>query len=140
MLRHFTVKPSFFFLAATSLMFMFILAANTATPYQEFSDLAWSFLHRRLDIPPQLLDTAVVNGKYYWTEGPFPAVVLMPFQLVFGPGFRQHLMQIILIIIIAVLLYRLARLKKFSPENALFLTVVFLVGSSAVWPLVMPSV
>lgn len=140
MLKDFTIKPTSFLLLPPILFFMVLLAAYAETPYQQFSDQAWSFLHRRLDIPPQPLDTAVVNGKFYWTEGPFPSVILMPFQLLLGPNFRQHMMQALLIIVIAVLLYRLARLKKFSQESSIFLTVAFSLGSSAVWPLMVPAV
>lgn len=98
---------------------------------QTFSVQAQSFIQGRLDIP-QSVDAVYKNGKYYWPQGPFPSLLLIPFQLIFGPNFNQAIMQPFLVIILAVLLYRLARLKKFLPHSAALLTYVFLFGSQVI--------
>lgn len=104
---------------------------------QMFSLQAQSFILGRLDIP-QSVDAVYKNGKYYWPQGPFPSVILIPFQIIFGSNFNQSIMQPFLVIILAMLLYYLARLKKFQSKSALLLTFVFLFGSPVIGIIVKP--
>ncbi|MDO8577124.1 MAG: hypothetical protein Q7R82_02150 [Candidatus Daviesbacteria bacterium] len=98
---------------------------------QLFSIQAQSFIEGRLDIPKSV-DAVFKNGKYYWPQGPFPSIILIPFHLIFGPQFNQTIMQPLLIIILATLLYRLARIKNFQPKSSLSLAYAFLFGSQTV--------
>lgn len=95
---------------------------------QQFSIQAQSFINGKLDIPKSI-DTVYKTGKYYWPQGPFSSIILIPFQLVFGPSFNQSVMQPFLVIILIILLYKLARLKKFQTGSALLLTFAFLFSS-----------
>ncbi len=120
-----------FILSIVILSATFIYLHIPAKTCQLFSIQAQSFVSGRLDIP-QNLDAVYINGKYYWPQGPFPSLILIPFQLIFSPNFNQIIMQPFLVIILAILLYRLARLKKFLPKSALLLTYVFLFGSQII--------
>lgn len=138
-LRNNRAMISFMFLLIPFVIFTAHFVANFTSPYQQYSEQSWSFLHGRLDIPLQH-DTATFNGKSYWPEGPFPSIIIMPFQVVFGQPFYQGNIQIILIAVISVLLYRLARLKGFGWESAFFLIAAFFMSSPAIWPLTVPAV
>lgn len=57
-----------------------------------FVPLADAFLHGRLDVldhPAWLNELVPFQGKYYVVYPPMPAVLLMPFVALFGPGFNQ---------------------------------------------------
>lgn len=118
------------FIIAISIFFL-----NFDTPWKHFSDQTQSFLHRRLDTSPLDFDKhdyVIKGGKYYWPEGPFPSVLLLPFQLIFGPNFQQGIMQLILIVILLLSLFKLARLKDYNFPDSLYLTSAFLMGSPVV--------
>lgn len=93
-----------------------------------FSIQAQSFINDRLDIPFHA-DVVGVNGKYYWPQGPFPSLVLIPFQLVFGGQFDQSFMQPILVLILSAVLFKLAKKKGFNNIDSFFLTYAFLFAS-----------
>lgn len=95
---------------------------------QMFSAQAQSFISGRLDIPFHA-DVVSANGKYYWPQGPFPSLILIPFQLVFGGRFNQALMQPILILLLSVIFFKLAKIKGFSNFNSFILTYAFLFAS-----------
>lgn len=121
----------FFCLVAASAIF----SINFDTPWQHFSDQSQSYLKGRLDVTPLSFDQhdyTFVNNKYYWPQGPFPSVLLMPFQFIFGPSFEQALMQTILIISLILMIYTLALIKKFSIIAALYLTAAFFIGSPVI--------
>lgn len=101
---------------------------NIDTPFQQFTEQAQSFIERRLDISITH-DTVLKDGKRYWPQGPLPSVILVPFQLIFGTAFNQAHMQLILVVISAFMLYKLARLKNYQNESALYFTFAFLFGS-----------
>lgn len=109
-----------------------IFSLNFNTPWSHFSDQSQSFLQGKLDVTPLSFDKhdyTIINGKYYWPQGPFPSLLLMPFELLAGPSFHQGFMQAILLSALIIMLYTLALLKRFSPINAIYLTAVFLIGS-----------
>lgn len=112
-----------------------IYLSNINTPWQHFSDQAQSFLDGRLDLVPLSFDKhdyVIKNGKYYWHEGPFPSIVLLPFQILFGPNFHQGFMQILLIFLLIFFLFKLAILKKFNTLSSFYLVSAFLFGSPIV--------
>lgn len=123
-------KIGFAISAIVILVSIFIYLHIPNVRCQSFSDQAQSFIHGRLDILPRV-DSVYYNGKYYWPQGPFPSLTLIPFQLAFGSSFNQTLMQPILILILSFLLYKLARLKKFAAVDSLKLVYAFLFGSVA---------
>lgn len=120
-------------IACTIFLYLIVPTKNC----QLFSIQAQSFIEGRLDIP-QSIDAAYKNGKYYWPQGPFPSLLLIPIQIIFGPGFNQSIAQPFLVIILAILLYRLARLKNFESASALLLTYAFLFGSQTIGIIISP--
>lgn len=98
---------------------------------QKFAEQSYSFLQGRIDIN-QGIDTAYHDGKYYWPQGPFPSLVLMPFQLIFGLEFDQTLMQPLLIILLIYCLYKLALVIKFAKNSALILVFAFIFASPVI--------
>lgn len=115
-------------LSVTSWLFF----GNLNTPWQHFSDQAQSFLQGRLDVDPNPYDKhdyVILNGKYFWPQSPFPSVILAPFQIIFGPEFKQGIMQLILIIILTFSIFKLAQLKKFNFKSCIYLTSIFLMGT-----------
>lgn len=95
---------------------------------QMFAVQSNSFIKGHLDIPLHA-DVTLANGKYYWPQGPFPSLILIPFQLVLGGQFDQSVMQPLLILLLSVVLFKLAKNKGFNNLNCLFLTYAFLFAS-----------
>lgn len=99
-----------------------------ASSCQVFAEQAQNFIRGRTDINTKI-DAVYFNGKYYWPQGPFPSVLLVPFQLLFGSSFNQATLQPFLIATMVFILYKLARLKKFNFLSSLTLVYVYLFGS-----------
>ncbi|HEY9899257.1 MAG TPA: hypothetical protein V6D00_08760 [Pantanalinema sp.] len=86
---------------------LFLLALATyalinrgqATHLAYFVPLADAFLHGRLhllDNPPWLNELVPWNGRYYVVYPPMPAVLLLPFVWLLGPGLDQARLSILL--------------------------------------------
>ncbi len=125
-------------LCAVILLTIIIFKNNFHSPYQHFSMQADSFISGRLDIPEPSHDFVLKDGKYFWPQGPFPSIVLVPFQFMFGNNFNQSTMQIFLIILIATLTFKLAQSKGFNNENSFYLTTAFMIGTPLVGLIVDP--
>lgn len=111
-----------------------VFSANYNSPWQHFTTQANSFLQFKTDIPQPDHDYVFLNGKYYWPQGPFPSVLLIPFLKLFGPdNFNQGPMQLYLIVALIYFLSRLEKIKGFNFKDGIFLTMAFLVGSSNTW-------
>lgn len=112
--------------------FIYLFSKNLNTWDTQFTTQTKNFLNGRLDISnftPSLVkhDTVFLNDQFYWPQGPFPSILLMPFILI--PGITQVHLQFILIFITAVFLYKAAVLKGFKKESSIFLTAAFLFAS-----------
>ena len=95
---------------------------------QSFSAQAISFINGHLDINAGG-DTVFYRGKYYWPQGPFPSIIIMPFVLIFGKGFNQIIMQILLFPLLTFLVYRLTRSFGLNITKSFYLTYAFLFSS-----------
>ena len=119
----------FFLLSFSIFEFSFSYYYSFLNPHnQQFAQQAQSFINGRMDIPKGV-DTIDIGDKHYWHQGPFPAIILIPFQLIFGPKFNQITMQPLVFIFLCSILYKLARLKKFNRESSIYLVTVFLLGT-----------
>lgn len=103
---------------------------------QHFTLLASSFLKGKLYFLETdqfgLLDTVFYKGRYHWHLGPFPSVLLIPFVFTFeriGIFFRQGYLQFFLTVGIFFILYKVARLFKFSPRDSFLLSFAFCFAS-----------
>jgi hypothetical protein len=135
-----------YFLLFTALLLLFlyffiIFIDNIfINQYYVFSHQAFSFLNGHADLiindlfphPSNYTDALIFNNKYYWHEGPMPAILLLPFVLFFIPfniAFHHGLLNFIFVFAIAFLLYRIFKLKKIPRDDAYFWLIAFLIGS-----------
>lgn len=128
-----------FFIPIFILVFIlfFILVLNLKLEgSQQFSLLAKAFLHGHLNFLTSIggkgQDPILYHGKIYWGEGPFPAILLMPFVGVFNLlhlFFYQGYLDILLILGILCFVYRFARHLVFSKKDSLILMFGFALGS-----------
>ncbi len=99
---------------------------------QQYSYLAQAFLRGQLyfltDPWYHWVDTAAWAGHAYWPLGPFPAVLLTPFVYLFSlvhAPFYQGYLQFPLVLVTLYLVYRLARLLRFSGLDARWLVLAW---------------
>jgi hypothetical protein len=115
---------------------VFVVLVNLSiTEGQHFSLLARSFLEGKLyytSVPDYFsFDVVVYKGHYFWSQGPFPAVVLMPFVALWGlfhKFFYQVYLQVPLAALTGYLVYAIARKEGFSRSDALCWVLAFLFG------------
>jgi hypothetical protein len=121
-------------------VFGYLYYNNIDNSWQHFSSLTNSFLNGRLDLTETIThDLVFVNGKYYWPNGPFPSVFLLPFQALLPTQFNQWHGQLVAIVGIFFLLFALARNRNFNRLDSLFLGTVFLFGSVAIPLIINPK-
>jgi len=84
------------FLLAVAVLVVYLATSGGTTPYNYFIRLAVSFLHGKyyLDTNPSWLNELIpiTNGKFAVVYPPTPAIVAIPFVLIFGPNFQQQIM------------------------------------------------
>lgn len=125
-------------LAAVAATALFL--RNFQSPNQQFTWQAISFAEGKLPIEaPSIVDMAHRNGHWYWPEGPFPSVLLLPFVAFFNGGIEQGYLQAALVIIMIVLLYRYTRKNGFSPMSTVYLLTAYIFGSVLIGILTEPS-
>jgi hypothetical protein len=119
------------------LLFAVVVGFNlTVSVDQQFSYLAESFLQGKTYFlaPPAFgYDTVFFQGKYYWPLGPFPAVLLLPFVLVFrsfGLFFFQSYLHVFLVFGVFCLFFKIARRVGYSADDAGFLAFAFCFASA----------
>lgn len=108
--------------------------------HQHYADQAQSFLHGHTYLNkayPAI--SVIIEGKHYWPLGPFPSVLLMPFQLIFGSGFNQWHMQLALVFVMGYLLFTLAKRRGYDTESSGYLTFAFLFASFVIGLIVYPN-
>jgi len=120
----------------TLLLFGLVICFNLVTSAnQQFSYLAESFLQGKtyfLSLPNLGHDTILFNGNYYWPLGPFPALLLLPFVLVFrlfNVFFFQGYLQVFLFAGVFYSFFRIARRLDYSRDDAQFLAFAFCFAS-----------
>lgn len=119
-----------------------IFLQNIRTPWLHFSYQTESFLTGRLDVDPLSFDKhdyIIKDSKFYWHQGPFPSILLLPFQSFFGIELSQGITQLSLVIILCIILFKLAILKGFNFLDSFYLMTVFLLGSTIAGLIVDPK-
>ena len=103
---------------------------------QQFSLLAVAFWHGKLHFLSPIgglgQDPIFWHGKIYWSDGPFPALLLMPFVglfLLFHIFFYQGYMMWPIILAVFYFIYMLARRISYTKEDSLILAFGFCLGS-----------
>lgn len=119
------------------IFFTVILLTNLLTKQeQHHSFLAQSFLQGKtyfVETPGSWADTAAYKGKYYWTQGPMPSVILLPFVFVwekFDKFFYQSYLQLVFIALIFKNIMDIFTLRKYSKTDAFYLAYGFCFASS----------
>ncbi len=103
---------------------------------QQFSYLANSFNHGQTNFMQSIggvgEDPVYYHGKIYWDEGPFPAVLLMPFVALFNiwhQFFYQGYIKWIMVLVVSYLIYKMAKKIGFSNSDSLLWMFGFVLGS-----------
>jgi hypothetical protein len=132
-------RPIIIFTLPIVLLIFVLLYGIFAAQAQQFSDLAQAFLHGHLYFLKSIggagYDPVLYNGHQYWSEGAFPAVVLLPFVAiadVFHGFFYQGYLDWLLVLSTLYLIYKLARHFKYTVEDSLILMFGFGLGSAFV--------
>lgn len=119
-----------------ALLLVILLFCMVGEGAQQFSELARAFLHGQLNFLSSIggagEDPVFFHGKIYWDDGPFPAIILMPFVALFKLFhlfFYQGYLAWILIIGVMYFIYTLARKLAYSKEDSLILVLGFTLGS-----------
>ena len=116
------------------LFFLILVQAGSVVAEQHFVYLAKSFLEGHLYVNEAFvsfnaLDYSLFNGKYYWPQAPFAAVVMMPFVALFGTSFLQGYVQLLSLALMAYLVYKLSKSFSFSKKESLYFVFLFMFGS-----------
>jgi len=117
------------------LLFFIILGFSDEGP-QQFSLLSQGFLNGHLyfnhDIGGIGQDPVLYKGHVYWDEGPFPAIVLLPFVALFNIFhilFLQGYLKWLIVIGIIYFIYKLARNFNYDVKDSIFMTIMFCLGT-----------
>jgi hypothetical protein len=127
--RIFLILLAVFFFAAT---FIFNFKSRQ---FDQFSYLAQAFIQGKLHFldPAHIAKDAVkINDNFYWHLGPFPAVLLMPFVLLFGffhQAFHQGYLQFFITVGVFASCFKIARSFRFSSTDSLYLAFAFCFAS-----------
>lgn len=104
---------------------------------QQFPMLAQSFLHGKLHFLSPIggvgQDPVLYKGKIYWSDGPFPAVILMPFVGLFSlfhHFFYLGYLTWALVIGTIYFIVRIARVLGYSKQDSYLLMLGFTLGSA----------
>ena len=126
-----------FSLPALLLLLLLVYNLSAVPSSQQFSELARAFLHGRLYFLRPIggvgQDPVVYNGHQYWGDGPFPALVLLPFVAVFSAFrvfFYQQYIDWLLVSGTLYLVYALARKLNYGHRDSLFWMFGFTLGSA----------
>ena len=119
------------------ILFMLLVSGRVAEGSQQLSLLAQAFVHGQTNFlhPIGSLGQDPINyhGKIYWGEGPFPAVVLMPFVAlfdIFHAFFYQGYIEWVFILGVIFFVYKLARIFKYSQEDSALMSLAFTLGTA----------
>ncbi|HEY9765231.1 MAG TPA: hypothetical protein V6C82_02665, partial [Chroococcales cyanobacterium] len=97
-----------------------------------FVPLADAFFHGRLNVlehPSWLNELVPFHGKFFVVYPPMPAVVLMPFMLLWGKGMNQAFVSVILGALSVYLVYFLLYNLGFSLKKRVFFSLFFAFGT-----------
>ncbi len=116
----------------TSFVGILIAVINLRFPGTDFnSRLAESFLAGRLDfinLPGSgVLDMALFHGRYYSPFGVLPALIALPF--VWLGGFHQGALNLLAVIAVYLLAFRIAQDAGYSSRDSLWLALALAAGS-----------
>ena len=110
--------------------------------YNTYALQADSWRQGRLDLGQDYpwLELAIYNGKYYCSFPPFPSYLLFPLTFIFGSQTPDYIIMVLIDVVAAIYLYKLAVKLGAGEEIATFLTIFVTIGANTVFIMVNPSV
>ena len=132
-----TILGAFYLLSL--LMGFQLTDSNTYNTYALQAD---SWRQGRLDLGQDYpwLELAIFEGKYFCSFPPFPSYLLFPLTFLFGSQTPDYVLVLVLDLLAAFYLYRLALKLGVKEEAATLLTVFVTLGANTLFVMVSPSV
>ena len=128
------MKRSFY---AGAVAFVIILATShlRSTPYANYVYLADAFWHGHtwIDWPGQFIDALQYNGQHYVIEAPLPALLLMPFEAIFGLATNQTSLAVVLGAVSIGAAWEMCERLTVSAVNTVWLCAFLLAGTDLLW-------
>ena len=114
----------------------------TQNPYNTYALQANSWRQGRLDLGQNYdwLELAVYEGKYYCSFPAFPSYLLFPLTFFFGSQTPDYLVMVLVDVVAAIYLYRLAVKLGAREESAVWLTLFVTLGANTMFLMVSPWV
>jgi len=106
-----------------------------STEFNNYVRLADAIRHGHLwiDYPGRWMDAALYNGKYYTVDAPFPALVMLPFVMIWGTDANQTAVAIGVAALIVGLAQRLLVVLGVPLVPRLFLLLFLFAGTDVWW-------
>lgn len=132
-----TILGAFYLLSL--LMGFQLTDSNTYNTYALQAD---SWRQGRLDLGQDYpwLELAIYEGKYFCSFPPFPSYLLFPLTFLFGSQTPDYVLMLVLDLLAAFYLYRLAVKLGVKEEAAMLLTLFVTLGANTLFVMVSPSV
>ena len=130
-------KPAFPAVIVGTIAFVltWLVSRGRSTPYDGYTLLAQAFLHGHAWIvwPGPYIDALAYHGQHYIIEAPLPAVLLLPFVALFGPGFNQTLAAVVLAAIAVGAAYQLGEHFGVPRARNAWVCAFLLAGTDLLW-------
>lgn len=131
--KFFTQKIEFSYKLLTYLIALVVVINVVITGENEFSVLSEQFIRGHIFLPEAVGDAVLYNGKYFWHLGPLPAMLLTPLSLITLPvlGFPmpQGILNIILVIGIVYLSYKISLKYNFDKKSGVWMAIAVVFAS-----------
>ena|SRR3989344_5482705 len=118
----------------TVLVLLFNLYMSLLGDFSGYTELARSLINKRLDLTHISIqeDYATYDSKYYLHQGPFPAVLLIPFVFVsdlIKIQFQQSFLHFFVFLGTLFICFKIARLFKYGDEDSFYFAYAFCLSS-----------
>ena len=130
------LRPRAVIAGVIALVAVAVSAHLRSTPYNNYVLLADAWRHGAVAIDwpgPNLNDALPWHGKAYVIEAPFPALLLLPFVMIWGTATNQTLLAIALAGIAVAAAWELCERLGASIDVTFWLVVFFLAGTDLWW-------
>lgn len=116
---------------------MVLFTMNILIPHgqQHFVQLAQAFIQGKLyflSTAKHLNDSVMFQGQFYWPLGPLPAIILIPFVIIWGDKIQQGYIQFFAIALVFFLLFKIAKKITGDQEKSLWLSFGYIFSTAFV--------
>lgn len=134
-------KNIFQFLLIFGAMVLFTMNVLIPHGQQHFVQLAQAFIQGKLyflSTAKYLGDSVMFQGQFYWPLGPLPAIILIPFVIIWGDKIQQGYIQFFAIALVFFLLFKIAKKITGDQKKSLWLSFGYIFSTAfvgiALWP------